>query len=465
MTTIPINQRRLSIRPPAVAGSFYPQNANQLNEMLDEYLINSEVVINPPKAIIVPHAGYIYSGRIAANVYANLGKIKTQITRVVLLGPAHRVYVKGIALPLSTHFATPLGNVPIDTNILKQLDHHPYVKFSDVAHGQEHSLEVHIPFLQKVLNDFTLIPLLVGDAEPEQVATILEELWGGDETLIVVSSDLSHFLDYETACETDNNTTRLIENFDYKNIGSNQACGCMPMRGLLKYAHEKNMSIQTLDLRNSGDTAGTKDRVVGYGAYALFNGLILNENHKAIVFDVINKSIQQGLESGNAYNPETANYPEQLQEKYAVFITLKLNEQLRGCIGTTEATMPLVNAVAHYAYAAAFTDPRFKPLSIDEYNQVEISLSILTPATPLPFEDEQDLVDQLRQNVDGLIIAKNNARATFLPAVWESINNKQQFLNELKRKAGMKPSDSPDKAWRYTAEYYSWSKETIGKFL
>lgn len=455
MITISTKQRQLSIRPPAVAGSFYPQNASQLNELLEDYLTNSDVDITPPKAIIAPHAGYIYSGQVAANVYKNIEKLKTQITRVVLLGPAHRVYVEGIALPSNTHFATPLGNVPIDTEVLEELEHHSYVQFSDAAHEQEHSLEVHIPFLQKVLNDFTLIPLLIGNAEPDQVATILKELWGGDETLIVISSDLSHFLNYETACETDSNTTRLIENFDYENIDSSQACGCMPMRGLLKYAHEKNMSIQTLDLRNSGDTAGTKERVVGYGAYALFNGLILNENDKAAVFDVINKSIQQGLDSGNAYNPETANHPVQLQEKYAVFITLKLNGQLRGCIGTTEATMPLINAVAHYAYAAAFSDPRFEPLSVDDYEKVEISLSILTPATPFPFKDEQDLVVQLRQNIDGLIIAKNNAKATFLPAVWESINNKQQFLNELKRKAGIKTSDSPDKAWRYTAEYYS----------
>tara|TARA_R110000782_G_scaffold245878_8_gene332609 strand:- start:548 stop:1915 length:1368 start_codon:yes stop_codon:yes gene_type:complete len=455
MFTSSKNRRQLSIRKPAVAGSFYPQNANQLNHMLEDYLTNSDIHIKPPKAIIAPHAGYIYSGQIAANIYRNIEKLKSQITRVVLLGPAHRVYVKGIALPSNTHFATPLGNVPLDTNVLSQLEHHSDINFSDAAHEQEHSLEVHLPFLQKVLNDFTLIPLLVGDAGPEQVATILKELWGGNETLIVISSDLSHFLDYETACKTDNNTTRLIENFDYESISSNQACGCMPMCGLLKYAHEKNMSIQTLDLRNSGDTAGTKDRVVGYGAYALFNGLILNENDKTTVFDVINKSIQLGLDSGDAYIPETQNYPAQLQEKYAVFITLKLNGQLRGCIGTTEARMPLINAVAHFAHAAAFCDPRFKPLVADEFEQVEISLSLLTPATAFPFKDEQDLIEQLRQNVDGLIIAKNNARATFLPAVWESISNKRQFLDELKRKAGIQTSDSPDKAWRYTAEYYS----------
>ncbi len=455
MTEISTNKRRISIRPPAVAGSFYPQNVTQLNSMLDEYLNIKAIDINPPKAVIAPHAGYIYSGQIAASVYLTVEKLKSQITRVVLLGPAHRVYVKGIALTSNTHFATPLGNVPIDTQVLNKLENYPYVQFFDEAHEQEHSLEVHVPFLQKVLNDFTLIPLLVGDAEPEQVATILEELWGGDETLIVISSDLSHYLDYETACKTDSDTTHLIENFEYKKIGSNQACGCMPMRGLLKLAHEKNMNIQTLDLRNSGDTAGTKDRVVGYGAYALFNNRILNDDDKELVFDVINKSIKQGLENGSAYKPETENYAEYLQKKYAVFITLKLNGQLRGCIGTTEANAPLINAVAQYAYAAAFSDPRFKPLSADEYNQADISLSILTPATPLSFKDEQDLLDQLRPNIDGLIISKNNARATFLPVVWESIHEPNHFLDELKRKAGIKQSDSPDKAWRYTAEYYS----------
>lgn len=459
MGVTPMNQA-LSIRPTAVAGSFYPKNASQLNSMLEEYLSLKTVDIAPPKAIIAPHAGYIYSGQTAARVYSTIKKRRTQITRVVLLGPTHRVYVQGIALPSNSHFASPLGNVSIDTEGLKKISAHRFVQYLDAAHEQEHSLEVHIPFLQKVLNDFTLLPVLVGDATPEQVATILEELWGGEETLIVISSDLSHYLDYETACKTDSNTTRLIENFDYKNIGSNQACGCMPMRGLLKLAQEKNMSIQTVDLCNSGDTAGTKDRVVGYGAYALFENRILNKEDEKLIFDVIHKSIEQGLKkenkkTGKAFEPEIKGVPGHLKKNYAVFITLKLNGQLRGCIGTTEAHMPLINAVAQYAYAAAFSDPRFKPLTEEEFKHVEISLSILTPAVPLPFIDEQDLINKLRPGVDGLIISKNNAKATFLPSVWESLKEPKQFLYELKRKAGMAASDSPDKAWRYTAEYYS----------
>ncbi len=457
MTTSTLQQRRLSIRAPAVAGSFYPKKTNQLRKLLDDFLHKKVSAVKPPKAIIAPHAGFIYSGQIAASVYSHIALFKNQITRVVLLGPAHRVYVKGIALPSNTHFATPLGNIAIDTKLINQLENYPDVHFSDAAHELEHSLEVQLPFLQKVLDDFTLVPLLLGAAHVEQVATLLNDLWEGDETLIVISSDLSHYLDYETALKKDNDTSRLIENFEYAAIGPDQACGCMPIRGLLKIAQEKKMRIQKLDLRNSGDTAGTKDRVVGYGAYALFTNSddsILNNEDKTIVFDVINKSIVHGLEKGRAYKPKLENYNARLRKQYAVFITLKLHAKLRGCIGITEAHAPLIEAVAQYAYAAAFSDPRFKPLTADEYKQIEISLSILTPAIPLAFNGEDDLLNQLRPNIDGLIIQKNSARATFLPVVWESIQNKRQFLDELKRKAGIKQSESPTQAWRYTAEYY-----------
>ncbi|MCG8379248.1 MAG: AmmeMemoRadiSam system protein B [Proteobacteria bacterium] len=454
-----VNFRPVSIRRPAVAGSFYPGNAAELNNMLDRYLADQSVDIEPPKAIIAPHAGYIYSGPIAASVYANIAKIKSQISTVVLLGPAHRVYVKGIAMVSNTHFATPLGNVSIDIKALDKIQEHPFVEVLDIAHQQEHSLEVHIPFLQKVLGDFSLVPLLVGDAEPEQVATILDELWGGDETLIVISSDLSHYLEYNAACKIDSDTTKLIENFEYKKIGPKRACGCMPMRGLLRLAQEKNMLIKTLDLRNSGDTAGSKDRVVGYGAYALFTktNSILNDADKKLVFSIIHESIESGLKQGKKLKPNIKNYAKHLQKKLAVFITLKINGQLRGCIGTTEAQMSLIEAVAHYAHAAAFSDPRFKPLTEEEYNKLDISLSILTPASVINFSDEQDLIRQLRPELDGLIIAKGNAKATFLPSVWESIPSANRFVEELKRKAGIKNTDSPDKAWRYTAEYYQGS--------
>lgn len=453
------NQRPISIKPPAVAGSFYPDDTNQLSLLLDDYLEKASAKILPPKAIIAPHAGYRYSGEVAASIYSNMKQLNSKIKRVVLLGPAHRVFVNGIALPSYTHFATPLGNVAINTEVLNQLESLSNVQYQDIAFKEEHSLEVQLPFLQKVLNNFTLVPLLVGKASTEHVADILNKLWGGEETLIVISSDLSHFHDYETASEKDRATSQLIENFEYSKIDSDQACGCMPMRGLLKLAQDKNMHAQTIELCNSGDTAGSKERVVGYGAYAFFDSAnddsILNDRDKKVAFDVIHKSIEQGFKNETAYVPITNEYNHCFSKNYAVFITLKLHGQLRGCIGTTEAHTPLINAVAQYAYAAAFSDPRFKPLTEDEYRQTEISLSILTPATQMEFNNETDLINQLRPEIDGLIIEKSNCRATFLPVVWESLKQPTQFLQELKKKAGICTSDTPDKAWRYTAEYYS----------
>ena len=257
------------VRQPAVAGFFYPADADELRQMVERYLSEAQTNNPVPKAIIAPHAGYIYSGPVAATAYASLAPIHDKISRVILLGPAHRVYVRGLALSSATHFATPLGKIGIDQKAVDLISKLPQISISDEAHAQEHSLEVHLPFLQTILDKFLLVPLVVGEALPAQVAEVLELLWGEDETLIVISSDLSHYHDYETARQIDQTTTSAIENLQLEKIGSQQACGCMPMRGLLQIAQDKGLQVKTLDLRNSGDTAGSHDRVVGYGAYSL----------------------------------------------------------------------------------------------------------------------------------------------------------------------------------------------------
>lgn len=449
------NPSRVSIRPAAVAGMFYPGNAVQLDADIGKFLQADIHQISAPKAIIVPHAGYMYSGPVAASAYANLVRQHAQIKRVVLLGPAHRVYIEGMALPTNTHFATPLGNIALDTGSMALIAELPFVEYLDAAHRDEHSLEVQLPFLQKTLDDFLLIPIVVGNASPEQVQQVLEQLWGGPETLIVISSDLSHYHDYQHARQLDSETTRLIETFTWSQLGPEQACGCMPMRGLLKLARQRSMTIKTLDLRNSGDTAGPRDKVVGYGSYALHEQCILSARNKDIVFKIMRNSIEQGFQGKNVLQLDMGDYSAPLTERYAVFVTLKLNNQLRGCIGNTEADRPLIEAAAYYAHAAAFSDPRFPALSEEEFADIQISLSILTPATRLEFSDEQDLVKQLRPGVDGLIIESNGRRATFLPAVWESLTERNQFLSELKKKAGIAADEAPEQAWRYTAEYYS----------
>lgn len=254
-------------RSPAVAGSFYPGAANALMENVRIFLVAARPSGLSPKAIIAPHAGYVYSGAVAANAYAALNNIAQRIRRVVLLGPAHRVAVPGLALPGADAFATPLGSVQVDLEAAQAIAHLPQVAVSPQAHALEHSLEVQLPFLQTVLHDFKLLPLAVGMASPEEVAEVLELLWGGDETLIVVSSDLSHYLPYEVARRVDAATAQSI--LDLKPLTSHeQACGSTPINGLILAAQRHHLAPHLLDLRNSGDTAGSRDGVVGYAAFA-----------------------------------------------------------------------------------------------------------------------------------------------------------------------------------------------------
>jgi AmmeMemoRadiSam system protein B len=257
-------------RPPAVAGMFYPGNPAELISTVDSLLASANPREVPaPKALIVPHAGYIYSGSTAAMAYASLAPMRQQIKRVILLGPTHRVAVNGIAVPEASAFAMPLGNIPLDLDAIAQLRDLPQIVFSDRVHAQEHSLEVHLPFLQRVLGDFKLVPLAVGEASPQAVAEVLDRLWGGPETLIVISSDLSHFLNYSTAQQVDRNTCQHILQLD-ASIQPPQACGAYPVNGLLLAARQRGLTPQLIHLCNSGDTAGDKNRVVGYASFAFY---------------------------------------------------------------------------------------------------------------------------------------------------------------------------------------------------
>lgn len=257
-----------TVRQPCVAGYFYPAEPRELAQQLKNMLDNAQIPnVGAPKALIAPHAGYVYSGPIAATIYKTLLPHKASIKRVVLLGPAHRVGFYGIAVTNIANFATPLGSIPVDLASIASASKLPNVKVIEQAYEMEHSLEVQLPFLQTVLDNFVLVPCVVGDARPEDVANLLEHLWGGPETLIVISSDLSHYYDYATAQKLDQNTTQAILNLQPNAIGDHQACGRLPVKGLLLAAAKLKLHPQVLDLRNSGDTAGDKSRVVGYGAY------------------------------------------------------------------------------------------------------------------------------------------------------------------------------------------------------
>ncbi|MDP6692184.1 MAG: AmmeMemoRadiSam system protein B [Alphaproteobacteria bacterium] len=266
-----------SVRHAAVAGLFYPGEADGLRAAVTGYLREAAVDAGAdakgqgqaPKALIVPHAGYIYSGPVAASAYVHLSGAAERISRVVLLGPAHRLPFDGLALPGAGGFETPLGVVPIDQDAIDRIAPLPQVHDLPQAHAGEHSLEVHLPFLQTLLKSFSLLPLVVGSATAAEVAEVLDLLWGGEETLIVISTDLSHYHDYDTAHAKDAATSAAIEALDEGRIGFDDACGRIPVSGLLYAARAHGITPRLVDLRNSGDTAGARDSVVGYGAYVL----------------------------------------------------------------------------------------------------------------------------------------------------------------------------------------------------
>jgi len=472
------------VRHAAVAGMFYPGDPRELDAAVRGYLAEASATAPAgpvPKAIIAPHAGYVYSGPIAATAYARLKPNAATVRRVVLLGPCHRVAVRGLAAPSADAFATPLGSVPLDRAAIESIMGLPQVEIFDATHTDEHSLEVHIPFLQELFDQFTLVPLVVGQASAQEVAEVLETLWGGPETVIVISSDLSHYLDYESARRSDAATCKAIEALDPGAIDRDQACGRVPVSGLLTLAKRRGLRVETLDLRNSGDTAGDRSRVVGYGAWMFVEpgadtgheradesesvdavldrtqGLL--DRHGETMLHIAAASIEHGLAYGAPLTVETSEYPDDLRANGACFVTLTREGRLRGCVGSPEARRPLVEDVADNGFAAAFRDTRFDKLTDEERAGLLLSVSVLTPPIPIAFADERDLLGQLRPNEDGLIIADHGRRALFLPQVWETLPRTEDFVSQLKAKAGLDHDHWSDtvQAWRFGARSVSSS--------
>lgn len=440
------------IRPAAVAGMFYPRDARELEGELAELIDGVENLaprFGHPKALIVPHAGYIYSGAVAARAYDELSAARGAVKRVVLLGPVHRVAVRGLALPGAEAFDTPLGRVPVDAEAVRMLAPLRQVTVSAEAHAREHSLEVQLPFLQKMLGEFALLPLAVGDAKLQEVREVIELLWGGVETLFVLSTDLSHYHTSEEARAIDRVTLSRIASFS-ADINHEEACGATPLNGFLTAAKARGLSMRLLGACNSGDTAGGKDRVVGYSAFALYEGERVSlEDAGEALLGIARAAISQGL-GVQSPAPHGDGAP-WLARPGATFVTLMLEGKLRGCIGSLSATRGLGEDVAANARGAALRDPRFAPLSAAEWAQCALEVSVLSPAKPLRFADEAELLAQIRAGEDGVILEHEGKRATFLPQVWESLPDKRAFLLELARKAGL-PADTRlarCKLWRY----------------
>ncbi len=514
-----------AIRQAAVAGQFYPGSESELSAAVAHYLGDTDKGDGRvPKALIAPHAGFVYSGPVAATAYARLGPARDTIRRVVLLGPCHRVAVRGLALSGADAFATPLGEVPLDKEAMDAVAGMARVEVFEATHELEHSLEVHLPFLQAVLDDFRLVPIVVGEATPGEVAEVLEALWGGRETLIVVSSDLSHYLDYDSARRIDRQTCQAIEALDAAAIPDHGACGRFPVGGLLETAKRRGMTVETLDLRNSGDTAGSKDRVVGYGSWAFmekppesaakspeqnrqkgtatvtWNRSItrkaqpegeqpsaapatpppipseaalaternnedsfadatqaLLDRHGATLVLIAAASIDHGLVHGEPLPVNAADHAAELQTPGASFVTLKRDNALRGCIGTSEARRPLIEDIADNAFRAAFKDPRFPPLTADYRDGLTLSISVLSRQSPMAFAGQDEFLEQLRPGTDGLVIEDGKHRALFLPSVWAQLAEPSDFVSRLKVKAGLGADHWSDafKAWRFVTREVS----------
>lgn len=454
------------IRPAAVAGAFYSGEPGKLGAEVDALLGGAEhpaPQLSFPKALIVPHAGYMYSGAVAGRAFGELAAARGVVTRVVLLGPVHRVPVRGLALPGASAFDTPLGRIPIDQQAVAALAGLPQVVTSPAAHTLEHSLEVQLPFLQRVLGQFALLPLAVGDASVAEVAEVIERLWGGRETLVVVSTDLSHYHRYDEARRVDRATLARIESFA-TDIHHEEACGATPLNGLLRVARAKGLAIKLLEACNSGDTAGDRDRVVGYSSFALYEkaGEVSQNEAGRTLIGIARGSIGSALAAGpNGGAVQLLPNPAWLAQPGATFVTLTMDGALRGCIGSLQAVRPLGADVSANALHAAFRDPRFSPLTRTEWPRVQTEVSLLSTPRPLGFADEADLLAQLRPGEDGLILECAGRRGTFLPQVWESLPEPRRFLQELRRKAGL-AADTPlpqCKLWRYQVR--KWRQQDL----
>ncbi len=452
-------------REAAVAGLFYPADVYQLSNLVDGLLKSSSSAKTlQPKIIVVPHAGYMYSAQVAAAAYSRLLPFTNKIHKVIIVGPSHHEYVNGAALSEANSFKTPLGKVSVDTNINNELAAHPDFKFMDKAHAKEHSLEVQIPFLQKTLKKFSIVPIAYGDINPKTLAEALLPYTKRSDVLIVISADLSHYMDYETAQKIDASTAEMVKK--KTPLEDHRSCGAIGINAALLLAKEKNYQPRLLDMANSGDVSGDKKRVVGYASWMfepeettkeILTPLEqqvknLNEFKNAFgktLMEVSHKSLQEAVKTQKKYIPARKDFENVLFNKGASFVTITKNGELRGCIGSLIPHRGIVADVAANTYAAAMEDERFNPIVDAEYGDLEISISLLTDFERISFEDEESLLKQLKPNVDGVVIRDGNRQGLFLPAVWKQLPDKQEFLKNLKLKAGLSPCYWSDKIKAY----------------
>ena len=437
-----------TVRKAAYAGRFYPATSEELTKTIAQFTRTAQASpVKFPKdkqlkALILPHAGYVYSGQTAA--YAALVLSGRYFSKVFLMGPDHRVGFPGASVSTADAYETPLGTIRLSEDASRLRKTGSLFTYNAASDEAEHSVEVVLPFLQTYIKEFSLVPVVMGPGDINAYVKAMEPLVD-DKTLLVASSDLSHYLPQDAAKARDASTIDMIKKLKREGLTpeSNRACGAIPIRVILEFARKNQWDPVLLHYATSGDASGEYGRVVGYAAIAFFGGQPMDkhftkEQGMALVA-LARRTIQENLGVQAPSNPKLAEAlaDEALTVKAGTFVTLTMNGQLRGCIGSLEAREPLVEGVKHNALNAAFRDPRFSALTKKELGNVHVEVSILTDPKPLAYTDSKDLLKKLRPGIDGVIIREGYAGSTFLPQVWEQLPDKEEFLAHLCMKAGL----------------------------
>jgi len=464
------NNEKKTVRPAAVAGTWYPGEKEALDTSVNKYLDNvPKARLNGTiKAVIVPHAGYRFSGQVAAVAFKQLEDI---YDKVILLGPSHHYPLEKASILDVTHYQTPLGEIRLSEET-KQLSEEDIISTVKEAHDKEHALEIELPFLQKTLTDFELIPIVVGAINPEEFKeTLLKHI--DEKTLIVVSVDLSHYHKYEEAQQLDYYTIDRILSRDSEKILQTEIDAPWAVSTLLKIAKTKGWKPYLLYYANSGDITGDKERVVGYAAMVFVDKEQdeqstepLNEKEQELLLTLARYTAEQYLETGKIPQVDETKLTPSLKKVQGCFTTFNKDQNLRGCIGHILPQEELYKCVMDNAVNAAVNDARFQPVTLEEMKEIDIEISVLTVPQKLEFESGNDLTNKLTPMVDGVVLKQGFKQSTYLPQVWANFESKDQFLTSLCRKGGMSLNcwqDTNTEVFTYQAFVFEEpTGETIG---
>ena len=440
------------IKKPSVAGVFYPADTVDLIRQIEFIKKSSRNFYkNTTRAVIVPHAGWVFSGKLA---YEGINLLDKGIKNIFIFAPAHKVGFEGLALSSFDKWKTPLGEIEVNQEINRELAEKFGAESMDDAIAPEHALEVQVPFIQDAFDCVKIIPVLIGKTNPEDIEKIISEYYPDKENGFIISSDLSHFLTDENARQLDLTAAHMIETGDIRNFQYEMACGAVGITGLVEFANRNKFTLIRIGLANSSDTNNDKSRVVGYGSWFLYEGEkneLIGKYHSDFVLGLCKTILESAFRKVNM----TIVYPQVFDEPGASFVTLEKDGQLRGCIGSIIAHRPLIYDLIENTKNAAFKDSRFKPVTADEFDQIKFSISILTTPKRIFFNGEEDLLNKIAPNLDGIIIKDGDKQAVFLPSVWKQLPDKRDFLNALKVKAGFTQDYFSDtlEAYRFEAMY------------